>query len=53
VPQGWATNYSNAQGQDRGKKTTYGIKVREDKPYVLNFQPAENHNQSLIDYQRT
>ena len=29
--------YTNAQGQSRGKETVYGMKVRKDKPYVLDF----------------
>jgi len=29
--------HTNAQGQSGGKKTVYGMQVREDKPYVLDF----------------
>lgn len=29
--------YVNAKGQSRGKETIYGMKVRKDKPYVLDF----------------
>ena len=33
-----SNNYhTNAQGQSRGKETVYGIQVRADKPYVLDF----------------
>ncbi len=33
-----SNNYhTNAQGQSGGKKTVYGMQVREDKPYVLDF----------------
>jgi len=33
-----SNNYhTNAQGQYRGKETVYGMQVRKDKPYVLDF----------------
>ena len=33
-----SNNYhTNAQGQSRDKETVYGIQVRADKPYVLDF----------------
>jgi len=33
-----SNNYhTNAQGQSGGKETVYGMQVREDKPYVLDF----------------
>jgi len=37
-----SNNYhTNAQGQSRGdKKTVYGMQVREDKPYILDFSNA-------------
>jgi len=33
-----SNNYhTNAQGESRGKRTVYGMQVRQDKPYVLDF----------------
>jgi hypothetical protein len=33
-----SNNYhTNAQGQSGGKETVYGMQVRQDKPYVLDF----------------
>jgi hypothetical protein len=33
-----SNNYhTNAQGVSKGKETVYGMKVRKDKPYVLDF----------------
>ncbi|MHC4168125.1 MAG: hypothetical protein ACYSWQ_14300 [Planctomycetota bacterium] len=33
-----SNNYhTNAKGQSRGKEVVYGMKVRKDKPYVLDF----------------
>ena len=33
-----SNNYhTNAQGQPPGRETVYGMQVREDKPYVLDF----------------
>jgi hypothetical protein len=29
--------HTNAQGQSSGKETVYGMQVRKDKPYVLDF----------------
>ncbi len=29
--------YTNAKGQSKGKEVVYGMNVREDKPYILDF----------------
>jgi hypothetical protein len=35
---GFSNNYhTNAQGQSGGKEMVYGMKVRKDEPYVLDF----------------
>lgn len=41
------SNYSNAPGRSDRKDTTYGIQVRQDKPYVLDFS-----NEPMVIFSR-
>jgi len=41
------SNYSNARGQYSEKDTIYGIQIRQDKPYVLDFS-----NEPMVKFSR-